>query len=197
LLSPYLPLLFMGEEYGETAPFLYFISHSDPALVEAVREGRKKEFASFDGTGTAPDPLAEGSFQASILSMDLRHTAPHRGLFLLYRRLISLRKTVPALSRGGKAEMEVDCREKEKALMVRRWHNGDEVFCVFNFGDAVLNMRLSPPEGRWRRLLDSSEEAWDGKGALSPEAVGPGMSEIPFTLGAHSFSLYRIYGDRD
>ena len=47
LLSPFIPLLFMGEEYGETAPFLYFISHSDPALIEAVRKGRKEEFKEF------------------------------------------------------------------------------------------------------------------------------------------------------
>ena len=58
LLSPYVPLLFMGEEYGETNPFLYFVSHGDPALVEAVREGRRREFAAFGWAGKIPDPQA-------------------------------------------------------------------------------------------------------------------------------------------
>ena len=58
LLSPFVPLLFMGEEYAEPAPFLYFVSHSDPALVEAVRRGRRDEFAAFAGRGEVPDPQA-------------------------------------------------------------------------------------------------------------------------------------------
>ena len=62
LLSPYIPLLFMGEEYGETAPFLYFVSHGDPALVEAVRRGRREEFARFTWKGEVPDPQAEETF---------------------------------------------------------------------------------------------------------------------------------------
>src|SRR5947207_160336 len=55
LLSPLIPMLFMGDEYGETAPFQYFISHSNPDLVEAVRRGRKEEFAGFEWRGDPPD----------------------------------------------------------------------------------------------------------------------------------------------
>ena len=62
LLSPYLPLLFMGEEYGESAPFPYFISHSDAALIDAVRRGRQSEFASFDWQGEMPDPQERNDF---------------------------------------------------------------------------------------------------------------------------------------
>ena len=65
LLSPYVPLLFMGEEHGETNPFLYFVSHGDPALVEAVRKGRQEEFATFAWAGKIPDPQAEDTFEAS------------------------------------------------------------------------------------------------------------------------------------
>ena len=62
LLSPFLPLLFMGEEYGEVAPFLYFIEHSDAGLIEAVRNGRKEEFASFAWQGEPPDPQSPATF---------------------------------------------------------------------------------------------------------------------------------------
>ena len=68
LLSPYLPMLFMGEEYGETNPFLYFISHTDPELVKAVQEGRKKEFKAFKWAGNIPDPQSEETFLSSCLS---------------------------------------------------------------------------------------------------------------------------------
>ena len=62
LLSPFVPLLFMGDEYGETAPFQYFVSHSDPSLIEAVRKGRREEFAAFKWKGEPPDPQDEGTF---------------------------------------------------------------------------------------------------------------------------------------
>src|SRR5690606_30764198 len=62
LLSPFTPLLFMGEEYGETAPFPYFVSHTDEALAEAVRRGRSEEFASFRWAGEPPDPQAPETF---------------------------------------------------------------------------------------------------------------------------------------
>ena len=56
ILSPYIPLLFMGEEYGEEVPFTYFVSHSDPELIQMVRQGRKQEFKHFHYDGEPPDP---------------------------------------------------------------------------------------------------------------------------------------------
>ena len=64
ILSPFIPLLFMGEEYAETAPFPYFISHSDPELIEAVRRGRRAEFAAFGWQGETPDPQDAKDFSA-------------------------------------------------------------------------------------------------------------------------------------
>src|SRR5205807_218069 len=61
ILSPFIPLLFMGEEYGETAPFPYFVDHSDPALIKQVRQGRRKDFARFDWQGDPPDPSEEST----------------------------------------------------------------------------------------------------------------------------------------
>jgi maltooligosyltrehalose trehalohydrolase len=69
LLSPFVPLLFMGEEYGERAPFQFFSDHTDPAIAEATREGRRSEFAHFAGfTGEVPDPQARSTFLASKLT---------------------------------------------------------------------------------------------------------------------------------
>lgn len=75
LLSPFVPSLFMGEGYGETAPFRYFVSHTDEALVEVVRRGRAEEFASFgfDPVPT-PDPRSEEAFERSKLHSDDRRS---------------------------------------------------------------------------------------------------------------------------
>jgi len=96
LLSPYVPLLFMGEEYGETNPFLYFTSHGEPALIEAVRAGRRDEFASFAWQGEVPDPQAAETFVRSRL--DRGHACVP--LLRLYRDLLALRRAEPLLRPG-------------------------------------------------------------------------------------------------
>ncbi len=97
LLSPYPPLLFMGEEYGEPAPFHYFISHLDPDLVERVRPGRRQEFAAFHWQADFADPQAESTFAASKLDRALRHTSRHRVLWDYYRELLRLRRELAPL----------------------------------------------------------------------------------------------------
>src|SRR5262249_39093325 len=77
--APALPLLFMGEEYGETSPFQYFTSHLDPALVEAVRKGRTEEFKSFGWQGTVPDPSEPATFLRSRLNHPLAAAPPTGG----------------------------------------------------------------------------------------------------------------------
>src|SRR5438094_8336972 len=92
ILSPFVPLLFMGEEYGETAPFQYFTSHSDADLIQAVRKGRLEEFDDFEWVGEAPDPHDEATFQRSKLTW--------RGddsLQPFYADLLRLRRETPAL----------------------------------------------------------------------------------------------------
>src|SRR6202790_1374279 len=76
LLSPFVPMLFMGEEYGEPAPFQYFTSHGDPELGEAVRRGRREEFAAFGWEGSVPDPQNEHTFSRSSLNHSLKKKEP-------------------------------------------------------------------------------------------------------------------------
>ena len=121
LLSPYVPLLFMGEEYGETAPFLYFVSHSDQRLIDAVRRGRKEEFAAFAWIGELPDPQAESTFRRSMLDRSLLRHPQHAALREYYRELIRLRKTVPALANLDKHAMEVVPCEATRTLVLQRW----------------------------------------------------------------------------
>src|SRR5262245_62728947 len=94
ILSPCLPLLFMGDEYGETAPFPYFISHLDAALVEAVRRGRREEFNAFHWQGEPLDPQDDTTFQSAKLQHHLRQQGQHGVLRAFYQELIRLRRTL-------------------------------------------------------------------------------------------------------
>src|SRR5262249_6543364 len=97
LLSPYLPLLFMGEEYGDEKPFPFFCCSDAPALVRAVREGRKKEFEAFTWQGEVPDPQAEETFASAKLGWSWPEGTQRAGLRRLYRDLLSARREWPAL----------------------------------------------------------------------------------------------------
>src|SRR5262249_31717151 len=97
LLSPHLPLLFMGEEYGEARPFPFFCSFGDAPLVQAVREGRRREFAAFAWQGEVPDPQAESTFAAARLRWSWPEGTPRAGMRRLYGDLLAARREWPAL----------------------------------------------------------------------------------------------------
>lgn len=157
MLSPYLPLLFMGEEYGETAPFPYFVSHSDAELVEGVRRGRLEEFAAFGNQGLPPDPQAESTFISAKLDQEQRHNENQRCIFDFYRELIQLRKKCAPLSKLDRTDMQVVANEEEQVLTIIRRNADDQVICLFNYSD---HERLISPQltsGNLRVLLDSTE----------------------------------------
>lgn len=118
LLAPYVPLLFMGEEYGETSPFLYFVSHGDRDLVEAVRRGRREEFESFGWTGEVPDPQAVETFERSKLHYELGDEGAHAELRAMYRELLAIRREEPAL-RPGAAQITVRSDPKARWIAMR------------------------------------------------------------------------------
>jgi maltooligosyltrehalose trehalohydrolase len=97
LLAPHLPLMFMGEEYGEDQPFLFFCSFLDADLIERVREGRRREFTGFGWQGEVPDPQAEATWALSRLSWSWPDESSRAGLRRLYRDLLTARRSWPAL----------------------------------------------------------------------------------------------------
>lgn len=181
LLSPFLPLLFMGEEYGEVAPFPYFVSHSDPDLVEAVRRGRREEFASFRWTGEIPDPQDKSTFLRAKLNHDLAHQGRHRILREFYKTLLRLRKEMPPLACLSKNHLEVVGYESTKVLLLRRWTEAQEVAIVTHLGEGVVRATLPVPPGTWQKRLDSAEERWAGPGSFFEESL-PSQGEISVLL---------------
>ena len=156
MLSPFIPLLFMGEEYAETAPFQYFVSHGDKELIEAVRRGRKEEFARFGWAEDIPDPQAEATFLQSKLNWNLQEEGRHRALWNFYQELLRLRRDVPALARLDKNAMEVKVFAEQRVLTVRRWHASSQVLIVCQFAEIATEFDLPIAEGPWRVALDSS-----------------------------------------
>jgi maltooligosyltrehalose trehalohydrolase len=193
LLSPFVPLLFMGEEYGETAPFPYFVSHSDPELVEAVRQGRKEEFAAFQEEGEPPDPQAEATFASAHLDHSLAGQGRHQNLRNLYRELLRLRREAPPLAHRSTLDLEVVSYEKPPVLFLRRWHGPSEVAAVLNFGADAVSVSLPLPPGRWRRVLDSASEEWGGPGSpAASDLTSEGTADL--TLSGQSFILLERFG---
>jgi maltooligosyltrehalose trehalohydrolase len=188
-LSPFIPLFFMGEEYGETAPFQYFISFLDEDLVQAVRQGRQEEFAAFHAAGEPPDPQDEAAFRRSMLNHALKAEEPHRTLWAYHRELLRLRREVPALAHLSQEHQEVRGFEAEKILWVRRWVDGDEVLELFHFGAAPQELTLPFPGGEWEKLLDSAEEKWRGPGTLLPPSL-TSRGEATLPLAPQAAALY-------
>ena len=171
LLSPFVPLLFMGEEYGESAAFKYFVSHSDSQLIEAVRKGRQEEFAAFDWEGHIPDPQDPQTFQSCKLNHDLRFEGDHRVLYDFVCELIRLRKELPALLRDHREEREAIAFEREKLLWVRRWRGDHQAVIVFNFGGDAATAVLPFPKAVFGKTMDSADPRWHGKGSLCPDLL--------------------------
>jgi maltooligosyltrehalose trehalohydrolase len=171
LLSPFLPLLFMGDEYGEIAPFQYFVSHSHFELIEAVRRGRQEEFASFTWTGDPPDPQDEQTFLRSKLNHRLKKDGSHRVLLAYHEELLRLRKSLPALRCLSKEAMDVVGFDDECVLVVRRWNGTDEVLVIFSFNDGEVGGFRNIPAGPWRKKFDSTDVRWLGNGMTAADTI--------------------------
>ncbi len=195
LLSPFLPLLFMGEEYGETAPFLYFVSHGDAALIEAVRKGRREEFSRFAWDGDVPDPQDESTFARSRIDWNSRCAGSHKILRGFYKELFRLRREDPVFSRRDKNDLEAIPFDAPRALSLRRWKDSNQHLAIFNFEMSPALVSIAPPAGVWEKLLDSSDSRWDGPGGSALDRI-EFSSEVQLTLPASSFAVYHLLAER-
>jgi maltooligosyltrehalose trehalohydrolase len=168
LTAPFVPLLFQGEEWGASTPFLYFTDHRDPELGEAVRKGRAREFgAQGFGAGEVPDPQAEETFSRSKLKWAERTEPAHAHLLAFYKKLIRLRREHPALAGARRARAQVSVDEAKRTLIIDR----DRVRVACNFSPAAVTLALDAAPAR---VLLSSREETSIEGAtvlLSGESV--------------------------
>ena len=183
LLSPFLPLLFMGEEYGEPAPFQYFTSHGDHDLVEAVRRGRREEFAAFGWHDAVPDPQDEQTYQRSHLDSSLKQQEPHKTLYRFYQQLIRLRKD---LGLADATQHTVRQLDERKLLLI--YQVGEQaVAMVFNFADSPAKIAIPELVGNWSILLSSAAKAWNGPDSDLPPTLAISASD-KVGISPYSFS---------
>ena len=183
MLSPHIPLLFMGEEYGEKNPFLYFTSHSDEELINNLREGRRKEFEVFNWEGEVPDPQDEAIFNQSKLSWQIDEVP---GLFRLYKHLIAFRKERPALQNFRRDDAVRNIRVQNKVLRFERHGNDDVLIICLNLGREPENIQF---EKACSKVFDTSDAEWHGPGSLSPAVVQP---EQPFLINPFSAIVFEL-----
>lgn len=187
ILSPNLPLLFMGEEYGETAPFQYFTHYQDPALGEAVRKGRREEAIRFGWKGEVPDPQSEETFQRSKLDLTRRFQEPHSRLFAFYQRVIALRKAEPLLH-PREGWPSVKQYEEAACLTVQL---GDPFWMILSFNPEPVSLPFSLPRGRWERILDSQEKPFGGSEETALPLRLEGNRTVQVRLSPYHVALFR------
>jgi maltooligosyltrehalose trehalohydrolase len=187
LCSPFVPMLFMGQEYAEKAPFFYFVHHSDPDLVEAVRRGRAEEFKDFQWSGTPPDPQDEKTFTDSKLNWDLRTTGEHQKMLALYQKLLGLRRSLSPLRVLDKNRVRAQTWHEDTMLTVHRWYRGREVLFIGNFQNRKQSWEIRRAMRSWFLQIDSSQATWGGPGGLAPERL---EQAAQVNLMPWSFVLY-------
>ena len=177
LLSPFLPLLFMGESYGERAPFLFFTGFDDEELGRAVTQGRRREFARFEWQGEVPDPQDLSTFAQSRIHPEARACGEGRAMWAWYRRLIRARRSFGAGFAAGRVD-ETKVDEVGGALVVSRAIDGVATALLLNFADTSVDIALQ--SGAWEVRLDSHDGGDElDEAARAPAMVRDGLRLLP------------------
>lgn len=187
ILSPYLPMLFMGEEWSEQNRFQYFVSHTDAELAEAVRKGRKEEFAAFHEAGEAPDPMAVETFSNSKLQWHLIGLEPHATMLRFYKKLIQIRKVEPALKNISRKNISVEFSMENNTLMLHRWQENNHILCFLNFSAKPVKTKFFLDKTGWQPVLNSASPVW--KGNYEAPASVKNINEI--LIAGESILIYK------
>ncbi len=141
LMSPFVPMIFQGEEWAASSPFQYFADHDDPEMARLVSEGRKKEFSAFGwNPDSIPDPEKRETFERSTLQWAEVNGNEHAEMLAWYRSLIRLRRSTPSLNDGEPGHTHVAYDEMDKWLIMER--GSIQVCC--NLGTSGHNFAIAP-----------------------------------------------------
>lgn len=195
LFAPETPLLFMGQEFAASTPFLYFTDHTEE-LGRLVTAGRREEFSGFrafsdpDLREAIPDPQALSTFLASKLRLEERRT--NAALYRLYRELLALRRGDPELAVADRGQTRA-CAVGAHLLIVHRWAGDEHRLLLANFGAATsLSLADTPlfessPRDGWRVMLSTSARRYGGTGER-PRFQGRGVDRA-IALPARSAAI--------
>jgi maltooligosyltrehalose trehalohydrolase len=176
MLSPYIPMLFMGEEYGEDTPFFFFISHHDKSNIKAVQEGRRNEFANFNlkEGEDFPDPYNENTFSRCKLQWNKRKEGKYKVMLDWMKALIQLRRTNAMVQNFNKNDIQAYNINQDGLIVMRQDDEGKEfLICCFNFSDKELSYTLPSIKETWHKIIDSKEQQW-----MVDEAAHPLQTDV-------------------
>jgi len=192
LLAPHTPLLFMGEEFGETAPFQYFVDHGDAGLIEAVRQGRRKEFAAFGWTDV-PDPQAAATFERSRVGDGSPLEHRQQALLAWYRRLIDLRQTRPEFRSDGMTvhRHRVALHRDRRALALEYGNEeAPTALLILSFNQQGVEMPIENPQGAWRLAAASWNKEFGGEDQQAPEEITVSAQSCRLWLPGYGAAFY-------
>ncbi|MCW4000379.1 MAG: malto-oligosyltrehalose trehalohydrolase [Candidatus Bathyarchaeota archaeon] len=186
LLSPYVPLLFMGEEYGETAPFLFFTDYQNPELGDAVREGRIREFAHFHWQSQAPDPQSAETYERSKLNWQLRYSARGEEVASYYRALLMLRRKYPLFR--VQAERQIRQVSIQGNLLFMDKQGGEAAAgVVANFGKDAASYAFPFEGGGYSKIFDSADYSAADKASALSSSAAEGETQV---IGGFGLAVY-------
>lgn len=192
LLSPYIPLLYMGEEFACKNPFLYFIDHSDKELIEAVRKGRKEEFSHFKWDIEPPDPYSIETFKKSVINVDQHlNIKEHKEMLTFYQSLINIRKNVLALKILDKDDVKTICFEASNILFVERTYNNEIAYIIYNFSNKEREILLPFGTGSYKKIFDSELLNFGGSNNLCINTFHSN-GEYPLSIYQQSVVIFQM-----
>ena len=164
LLAPYVPMLFMGEEYASDRPFFFFIDYASDQEAKKIREARQKEFSKVNNAGEMPDPIAEKTFKDCILDHEQRHKGKYRIMHEWYKKLIALRKSNPILKNFNKNNIRTQLIKEDVLIIFRKDDYAFNHLIIFlNFSKNEYSYTLPDHGFIWCKLLDSTDPLHDGE----------------------------------
>lgn len=191
-VSPYIPMLFMGEEYAENSPFQYFISHGDKELLSLVREGRKNEFREFMKNAEPPDPASDDTFERSKLKWDFMEDDLKQNMLAYYKNLIALRKEQPLLSTGKHESNDAFEIPGKNAVVLIRKIGCERIIALMNFSNQILQAEIPDKENNITELLIySAHKHWGGKVKNNENPILLTKRKLLVEIAKKSFLLFK------
>jgi maltooligosyltrehalose trehalohydrolase len=164
LLAPYVPMLFMGEEYASNRPFFFFVDYADEEQAKTISKVRKEEFSKVNTPGEMPDPIAEKTFRDCILDHEQRRKGKYRVMHEWYKKLISLRKKNSILKNFNKNNIRTQLIAEDVLIIYRKDdHAFDHIIIFLNFSENIHSHILPDYGFIWCKLLDSTDPLHDGE----------------------------------
>jgi maltooligosyltrehalose trehalohydrolase len=177
-IMPHIPLLFMGEEYAEDAPFLFFIDYQSEKLLSQIGINREKEFAGFISSAIPNNPSNLLAFTNSRLKWFSVEDKKNFTMFNYYKSLILLKKSHPVLRMHKNSRISVSCKSNSRVILFKRWWKEKQILAIMNFSKSPMQINIPFKKGKWSKILDSSDTYWAGKGSEIPKEIDSGNMKI-------------------